>query len=167
MSKKKIQEQIDNGIAADEKLKSEGKSPLQQAKNDKISQILNDKEAEPKHKKPRKSYKKKKVYDESQIQKDSEFIVALLNEIRTNAGLPVIKSTHEMFLKSSTYAMLEKYGDSVSRWMPEIVFGGSIAFIALDTVREMKILKLQTVVKAAVKAGNENEKPIKDEPVKK
>ncbi len=149
------------------------KTPLQDEKQEVIDNIIEEKtESEPETKagvkigdkrgkyKRKKSVRKKPVpkvieqpYTEIQATNDANFITALIDEFRTGAGLPSMKDTHKAFLIPSSKSMFMKYGSSTSRWMPEIMFTGTLIFIGLDTVKEMRILK-------------DREKPEK-EPVKK
>ncbi len=149
------------------------KTPLQDEKQEVIDNIIEEKtgdEPEPKVKTPVKRktgsgrYKRKpkkkpapkvidQPYTEIQATNDANFITALIDEFRTGAGMPPIKDSHRAFMVPSAKSMFMKYGSSTSRWMPEIMFTGTLIFIGLDTVKEMRILK-------------DREKPEK-EPVKK
>ncbi len=149
------------------------KTPLQDEKQEVIDNIIEEKTLdEPEKKagvktgvkrgsynKPKKPVRKKPkpvepVYTEIQAINDANFITALIDEFRTGAGLPPMKDTHRSFMAPSAKAMFLKYGSSTSKWMPEIMFTGTLIFIGLDTVKEMRILK-------------DKEKPEKKTPVKK
>lgn len=150
------------------------KTPLQDEKQDIINEIIEEKiggepevKAGVKSGDKRGSYnkgKKKKpirkkpvvakiepVYTEIQATNDANFITALIDEFRTGSGLPKMKDSHKSFLTPSAKAMFLKYGSSTSKWMPEIMFTGSLIFIGLDTVKEMRILKEKSDKKPEIK----------------
>ena len=109
-------------------------------------------------------------YTEQQAQLDSEFLVSLINQFRTGAGLPEMKQAHRQFPEPSSKAMFLKYGSSASRWMPEVMFTGSLLFVGVDTLAEMRkkrALEAQQKAQAAPKgkAPEKTEQPEK-QPVK-
>ena len=150
------------------------KTPLQDEKQEVIDNIIEEKtEGEPETKAgvktgdKRGKYKRKKPvrkkpspkvieppYTDIQATNDANFITALIDEFRTGAGLPPVKDSHRAFMIPSAKSMFMKYGSSTSKWMPEIMFTGTLIFIGLDTVKEMRVLK-------------DKEKPVEKIPVKK
>lgn len=154
------------------------KSPLQDEKQEIINEIIDEKEPEKKvggvkagtkrgkyKKKPvRKKPVKKTVepeYTEIQAVNDANFVTALIDEFRTGSGLPPMKNSHKQFFNPSARAMFMKYGSSTAKWMPEIMFMGSLAFIGLDTVKEMRKLKINTKQEKPKKPDLKNFKKIK------
>ena len=65
----------------------------------------------------------------------------MINEMRVGNGLPKIKPMHEKFFIPSAKAMFLKYGETAGKWMPEIMFAGTLGFIMVDTLRESNKLK--------------------------
>ena len=129
------------------------KTPLQDEKKEIIDEIINSKNDDVETPKKKRKYTKRKnvkvtkpvievpAYSELDADRDSEFLTVFVNEIRAGNGIKPINEKHAVFFQSSSKQMFLKYGATTSRWMPEIMFGGSLTFILFDTYKE--ILKIR------------------------
>lgn len=112
---------------------------------------------------PKKSAKKPEPepevspYTDEDAERDAAFMTEFVNHLRTQAGIDPISPTHAMFLNASSKQMFLKYGATTSKWMPEIMFGGTILMIGVDTAQRLREKRAQ--VKNASKDTQKAKKP--------
>lgn len=127
------------------------KTPFQQDKGDKIEDKKtelkkNGKEQVPDPGKAKRRYTKKEAFvpptpDESAI--EAQFFLEFIGKMRETAG--ITKAMPEFYGKmfvTSYYTMACKYGPIMSRWLPELMFGGTLFLMGIDTLSELKKIKL-------------------------
>lgn len=136
--------------------KENGKTPLQNDKKEVVEEILekhDTKGTETDQPKKKRKYTKRKPeavvpeYSEENAINDSNFLCELVNEFRASSGVPPAKEKHLVFFAMSSKQLFIKYGSATTRWMPEIMFAGTLFFITADTYKEMQILKAKELEK--------------------
>lgn len=142
------------------------KTPFQQDKRDKIDdkKIELDqkgKEPDPEPGKPKRRYTKKEAFvlptpDESAI--EAQFFLEFIGKMRETAG--ITKAMPEFYGKmfiTSYYTMACKYGPIMSRWLPELMFGGTLFLMGIDTLTELKKIKIAEAKETQVKKEQETQ----------
>ena len=66
-----------------------------------------------------------------------------------------IPDHYKKLFVSSYHAIALKYGPTMARWMPEIIFGGSVFLITYDTMKEVRIIKAAEKKERAEKQAKE------------
>lgn len=137
--------------------KENDKSPLQNDKKEVVDDILDKhdtkKETEKDQPRIKRKYTKRKPeiiapeYTEENAINDSNFLCELVNEFRASSGVPPAKEKHLVFFAMSSKQLFIKYGSTTTKWMPEIMFAGTLFFILADTYKEMQILKAKELEK--------------------
>ena len=153
---------------------AEQKTPLQEEKENKSADIIEnntsaaDDETKPKQKKkkpgrPKGSGKKKATqpepgpFDEQKSLQEGMFLAEMIENVRKGMGItkPLPELTKNTFI-SSIPAMEQKYGSAVSKYMPEMMFFGSLSMIGFDTFKELsEIKKAEKIENARTKSESE------------
>lgn len=90
---------------------------------------------------------------------EARFILDFIAMIREGAGIqkPLPEHNQTMFC-ASYHAIACKYGATMARWMPEIMFGGSLLLIGFDTYKELKIIAITKKQELIAKAEAEKKR---------
>lgn len=136
-------------------------TPLQQSKKDKIDELTRkdtdagaDKKRGVQKGTTRGAYKPKAKpspkpkeaipeldYTLEMAEKDASFLTTFVNSFRSQAGIGPIHEDHQRVFEHSACQLYMKYGPSAARWMPEMMFAGSLFVILIDTAAQAKKLK--------------------------
>ena len=80
-------------------------------------------------------------YTFEMAEKDASFLTTFVNSFRSQAGIGPIHEDHQRVFEHSACQLYMKYGPSAARWMPEVMFAGSLFVILIDTAAQVKKLK--------------------------
>lgn len=141
------------------KIKTEEKTPFQQDKGDKINDKKTEleqkgKEPDPDPGKAKRQYKRKEAFipptpEDSAV--EAQFFLEFIGKMRETAG--ITKAMPEFYGKmfvTSYYTIACKYGPIMSRWLPELMFGGTLFLMGIDTLTELKKIKAAQAKEAQV-----------------
>lgn len=141
--------------------KNDSKNPLQdQVKKDQ-EQILKGTETVSRETKPAKKRRgrppKKKIepeiFDEQKSAAQAMAVFTFINDAKKNNGLPEFNQHVQIGFVNGAVELERKYGSAVSKWTPEILFGGAVAAMVFTTLKEVKVLR-----EAKIKAKKSPEK---------
>lgn len=148
------------------------KTPFQESKRAKIEDKKAEIEAEttetpgaeaaPDRGKPKRKYTRKKkvefvapTMEETAV--EAQFFLEFITKLRQGAGIQKVLPDfyHKTFIMSY-HTMAAKYGAMMSMWLPELMFGGTLLLIGVDTLVELKRIKIAEA--ATKKAEAETDK---------